>query len=170
VEHRLELFLEKDGVRYYNDSAATLPEAAAAAVRALPGCILVAGGTDKELDMAPLADAASLARKIILLAGTATDKLIPGLVSRGLSFEGPFDALDKAAQRAVECAAAQRAASECTASKCAASECAASECAASFADTGGAVLLSPGAASFGMFLNEFDRGNRWKQAIIELTE
>jgi UDP-N-acetylmuramoylalanine--D-glutamate ligase len=150
VEHRLELFLEKNGIRYYNDSAATLPEAAAAAVRALPGCILVAGGTDKELDMTPLADAASLARKIILLAGTATDKLIPGLVSQGLSFEGPFDALDKAAQCAVQSAA--------------------SECAASFADTGGAVLLSPGAASFGMFLNEFDRGNRWKQAIIELAK
>jgi UDP-N-acetylmuramoylalanine--D-glutamate ligase len=27
------------------------------------------------------------------------------------------------------------------------------------------VILSPGCASFGMFLNEFDRGRKWKEAV-----
>jgi UDP-N-acetylmuramoylalanine--D-glutamate ligase len=31
---------------------------------------------------------------------------------------------------------------------------------------GDRIVLSPGCASFGMFLNEFDRGRKWKEEII----
>ncbi len=144
IEHRLECFLEKDGVRFYNDSAATIPEAAAAAVDALSEgsskkVVLLTGGTDKELDFAPLAVACNKTKKTVLLAGSGSVKLSALLDAAGIPYTGPFDALDKAL---AACAAA--------------------------ASSGDAVLLSPGCASFGMFQNEFDRGRKWKDAVKKL--
>ena len=145
IEHRLEFFHKADGIRFYNDSAATIPEAAAACIEALSaglpshnGLILVTGGTDKNLDFSPLADAAKKVKNIILLSGTGSEKLARMLGGTGISFIGPFDSLDKAVNHAVEKASA-----------------------------GDTVALSPGCASFGMFLNEFDRGRKWKEAILK---
>ena len=48
VEHRIEFVLERAGVKYYNDSKGTNPDAAIQAVKAMPGpTILIAGGYDK---------------------------------------------------------------------------------------------------------------------------
>jgi UDP-N-acetylmuramoylalanine--D-glutamate ligase len=145
VEHRLEFFYEANGVRFYNDSAATIPEAAAACVKTLASqapLILVTGGADKNLDFTPLVKAASKAKFIILLAGTGSEKLASLLKKDGISYNGPFDDLGKAV-------------------------CCVMEKTASVRRTEGAccTVLSPGCSSFGMFLNEFDRGNKWKDAV-----
>jgi len=143
IEHRLEFFHESKGVRFYNDSAATIPEAAAACIEALSSkadLVLVTGGTDKNLNFSPLAQTAAKAKKIILLAGSGSEEIIRELNKEGISYSGPFDDLD----RAVSCAAEK-------------------------AHKGGIVALSPGCASFGMFLNEFDRGRKWKEAVIKIT-
>jgi UDP-N-acetylmuramoylalanine--D-glutamate ligase len=143
VEHRLELFLESGGIAFYNDSAATIPEAAAAAVEALGGdgrLVLVIGGTDKNLDFSPLALAAKKAKAVILLAGSGSDKLRDLLCGAGISCFGPFDVLENAANAALELAA-----------------------------PGDRIALSPGCASFGMFLNEFDRGRKWKETVKRLV-
>ena len=51
VEHRIEFVLERSGVRYYNDSKGTNPDAAIQAIKAMPGPILlIAGGYDKHSD------------------------------------------------------------------------------------------------------------------------
>jgi UDP-N-acetylmuramoylalanine--D-glutamate ligase len=142
IEHRLECFREQDGTRYYNDSAATIPEAAAAALSALSGTaytVFITGGTDKELDFTPLAAACDKARSVILLAGTGTDKLIPLLTQNRVPYHGPFDTLDQAIQAAVSLAAASA--------------------------PPRAILFSPGCTSFGMFANEFDRGRQFKAAV-----
>ncbi len=34
-----------------------------------------------------------------------------------------------------------------------------------FAEKGNVVLLSPGASSFGLFSNEFDRGEKFREAV-----
>jgi UDP-N-acetylmuramoylalanine--D-glutamate ligase len=142
IEHRLEFFHEAGGVRFYNDSAATIPEAAAAALRAFDRpIVLVTGGADKNLDFSPLVEAAPRAKALILLAGTGSDKLIPLLKAAGRDFTGPLDSIEAAA------AAARQA-----------------------ARPGDAVILSPGCASFGMFLNEFDRGGKWKDAVKNARE
>ena len=48
VEHRIEFVRERTGVKYYNDSKGTNPDAAIQALRAMPGpTILIAGGYDK---------------------------------------------------------------------------------------------------------------------------
>jgi UDP-N-acetylmuramoylalanine--D-glutamate ligase len=139
IEHRLECFREHSGIRYYNDSAATVPEAAASALAALPGSVFISGGTDKDLDFTPLAAVCNQARAVILLAGSGTDKLIPLLAQNGVAYCGPFDVLDEAVQTALSVA--------------------------NSAGSGNVVLFSPGCTSFGMFANEFDRGRRFKAAV-----
>jgi UDP-N-acetylmuramoylalanine--D-glutamate ligase len=144
IEHRLEFFHESKGIRFYNDSAATIPEAAFAAVSALEKpetrLVLVSGGTDKNLDFSPLARAVANVKAIILLAGTGTDKLKILLNKDSIKYRGPFDSLDAAIKAALEEAA-----------------------------SGDTVVLSPGCTSFGMFLNEFDRGLKWKEGVKKLT-
>jgi UDP-N-acetylmuramoylalanine--D-glutamate ligase len=140
IEHRLEFFYEDGGVRFYNDSAATIPEAAAAALEAFGRpIVLVAGGSDKNLDFGPLVKAASRAKALILLAGTGSDKLAGLFKAAAIDFTGPLDSIEAAATAARDAAA-----------------------------PGDVVILSPGCASFGMFLNEFDRGRKWK-AVIKNT-
>jgi UDP-N-acetylmuramoylalanine--D-glutamate ligase len=141
IEHRLEFFYESGGIRFYNDSAATIPEAAAAAITAFEKPpVLVTGGTDKELDFTPLAMAASNVKALFLLAGTGTEKLKILLDEKGVKYQGPFDSLDIVIKAALEAAV-----------------------------SGDSVILSPGCTSFGMFLNEFDRGKKWKEAIRRLA-
>jgi UDP-N-acetylmuramoylalanine--D-glutamate ligase len=148
IEHRLELVAERDGVRFYNDSAATIPEASAAALASLPAPVfLIAGGTDKNLDFHPLAEAAGRAAGIYLLAGSATPKMEQLFRAEGIAFEGPFPGLAEALGRAWE-AAHRRAARA--------------------GDAGASLLFSPGCASFELFLNEFDRGRRFKELVAEI--
>jgi UDP-N-acetylmuramoylalanine--D-glutamate ligase len=136
VEHRLELFAEDRGVSWYNDSAATIPQAVAAALESFDRpVVLITGGTDKNIDFSPVRSAYSKAKAIVLIAGSGTDKLIPILRSDGLPFSGPFDSIDSAVASAHSLAA-----------------------------SGDIVLLSPGCTSFGMFLHEFDRGLKFKDA------
>ena len=52
--HRVELVATKDGVAFVNDSKATNPHAAAAAVRGFTSVVLIAGGRNKGLDLAGL--------------------------------------------------------------------------------------------------------------------
>ena len=146
VEHRLELFLTWKGVRIYNDSAATIPHATAAAVRAVPGpLVLLAGGTDKNIDFSPLHDVAHVPRTIVLLAGTGTDKIRVLLDEAHVSYDGPYGSLREAVAKALARAEEARSAS------------------------GASLLFSPGCTSFGMFLNEFDRGRRFKEIAAALT-
>jgi UDP-N-acetylmuramoylalanine--D-glutamate ligase len=78
------------------------------------------------------------AAAVILLDGTGSRRLVPLLEERRIPFSGPFGNIDEAA-----CAA----------------------CGAAL--PGRAVVLSPGCASFEMFINEFDRGRKWKAAVLE---
>ncbi len=140
IPHRLEHFFENDGVKWYNDSAATIPEAAAQALAAFESpVILICGGTDKALNLAPLACALHNAKCVILLSGSATEKLIPLLDARGIEHEGPFSDIEAAVAAAAKSAKA-----------------------------GDCVVLSPGAASFELFNNEFDRGEKFKEAVLKL--
>ena len=142
VEHRLEFFAEADGVRWYNDSAATIPQAVEAALSSFDRpVVLIAGGADKNIDFEASAGAFARAQAIVLLSGNGTDRLAPILAARGIGWKGPFDDLDEAI---------------CTAG--------------SLAKPGSVVLLSPGCASFGMFLHEFERGRKFKERTLVYLE
>jgi UDP-N-acetylmuramoylalanine--D-glutamate ligase len=147
VPHRQELVRELDGVRYVNDTTATAPAAAIAAIQAFAptaqAIVLIAGGADKALDMAEMARViAQRVRRVVLLEGTATDKLEDAIRQAGSAdmLAGRFDQLTLAVERARE-----------------------------LAKPGDVVLLSPGCASFGMFANEFERGDAFRRVVVELA-
>lgn len=154
IEHRLEYFyswnLPKTSTefRFYNDTTATVPDAAAAALEAFgEKPVLFAGGNDKNLDFTPFAAAADKAAAIYLLEGKGTDRMIPLLNERGISFSGPFSSL-KALITAFK--------NDVFAGKICASKSTVN------------VVFSPGATSFGMFTNEFDRGRKFKKIVQEV--
>lgn len=147
VAHRLELVRELDGVKYYNDTAATTPESACAGISSFgEPVVLICGGSDKKLDVSELAEVIfQKAKGLVLLKGTATDKIVEYLEKKMPPLEKEqikFDIVDSM-EKAVELARAK-------------------------ASSGDVVLLSPGAASFGMFQNEFDRGDKFKEAVKNL--
>lgn len=146
VEHRQELVRELDGVRYVNDTTATAPAATIAAIETFApsarSIVLIAGGADKSLDFSGLARViAARVRALILLEGTATDRLAHAVEAAGASaiLAGRFDDLARAVERARQ-----------------------------IARPGDVVLLSPGGASFGMFANEFERGEQFKRVVSQL--
>ena len=145
VKDRMETVAEVDGVTFINDTTATVPAATVAALDALgetAGQIhLLAGGADKGLDPWSLAEAAARHQtKVYLFAGTATPALDLALRNRGLTPRGPFAGMTEAV------AAAHRE-----------------------AKPGDVILLSPGCASFGLFRDEFDRGDRFREVVAELA-
>jgi UDP-N-acetylmuramoylalanine--D-glutamate ligase len=145
VEHRLELVRTLAGVRYINDTAATSPAAGIAAIQSFDApIILIAGGADKKLPFDQLARVAlARVKAIILLEGTATAGLAQALRSAAPAdaqpILGPFDNFARAITAARALAA-----------------------------DGDVVLLSPGCASFGMFVNEFQRGEAFRRIVNEL--
>jgi UDP-N-acetylmuramoylalanine--D-glutamate ligase len=71
--HRIELVADADGVRWYNDSKATTPHAASAAIRAFDRVVLIAGGLNKGLDLSPLADEPQRVRAVVAIGAAAPD-------------------------------------------------------------------------------------------------
>jgi UDP-N-acetylmuramoylalanine--D-glutamate ligase len=146
VEHRLQWVGEKNGVAFVNDSTSTTPVAGCAALHSMEGkrILLIAGGSDKKLDLSAFAaEAASRAHRIALLEGNGTEKLSRGIEDSGGATKllGPFQSLKAAVDDLF-----------------------------SEAQAGDVILLSPGCASFGMFQNEYHRGETFLQIVKEIIE
>jgi UDP-N-acetylmuramoylalanine--D-glutamate ligase len=151
VEHfhalpgRLEKVAELHGVPVYNDTNATTPDAAAAALVALDPSsektvALIAGGTSKTLDPQVFADAIlTHAAHLTLLPGSGTDELLPLLHQRGVEAVC-VQSLPEAFAAAERYVAEHR-------------------------DTCTAFLFSPGFSSFGLFTNEYDRGDQFVTGV-----
>jgi len=143
VPHRLELVRELGGVKYMNDTTATVPDAAIAGINSFSEkLVLIAGGADKNLDFKKLAEVmGAKVRRAVLLKGEATEKIKNELkkIGREKIIDSEFSNMEKAVIRAKN-----------------------------LAGPGDVVLLSPGAASFGLFLNEFDRGDKFREAVGKL--
>lgn len=79
LPHRLELVAKGGGVEWYNDSKATTPHAAAAAISGFESVVLIAGGRNKGLELAPMAEAAfsakadSPVRAVVAIGETASE-------------------------------------------------------------------------------------------------
>ena len=145
VAHRLEFVRELKGVKFYNDTAATIPNAAISALNAFEKpIILIAGGTDKNLDFAEFAkEILEKTKDLVLLKGNATEKLLNKL--RKIASEEFLQNIEMVGSMVEAVSIAQKK-----------------------AEKGDVVLLSPGAASFGLFANEFDRGDKFREAVKKL--
>jgi UDP-N-acetylmuramoylalanine--D-glutamate ligase len=149
VPHRLETVRELDGVLYVNDSASTAPVAGIAALRSFDRrVVLLAGGNSKNLDTGEFsAEIAARVKHVVLLAGDASEAFAAAIRAAaelsGRSHDdfitGPLNDLARALAEARSVAA-----------------------------PGDVVLFSPGFTSFGMFLNEFDRGEQFRKLVLEL--
>ena len=136
VEHRLELVGEWGGVRWYNDSKATNPDAGRVALNAFPGAqvILIAGGYGGGFDLREwVADALAKTEAVILM-GASADELAQALSAHPRIIRA--GSLDEAVSIA-----------------------------AGLAHPGGVVLLSPAYKSFDMFRDFEDRGNQFKELV-----
>jgi UDP-N-acetylmuramoylalanine--D-glutamate ligase len=73
LPHRLTLVAESGGVRWYDDSKATNPHAALAAVCGFDSVVLLAGGRNKGLDLRPLAAVADRVRAVVAIGEAAAE-------------------------------------------------------------------------------------------------
>lgn len=71
--HRIEFVAEANGIRWFDDSKATSPHAAMVAIRAFESIVLIAGGRNKDLDLAGLAGEPDRMRAVIAIGESATD-------------------------------------------------------------------------------------------------
>ena len=71
--HRIEPVGERDGVQWFNDSKATTPHAAAVAIRGFEHVVLIAGGRNKGLDLAPMAAEPQRLRSVVAIGESASE-------------------------------------------------------------------------------------------------
>jgi len=144
VAHRIEYVGTRKGVRFYNDSKGTNPDAAIQAVRAMKWpTLLIGGGYDKDSEYDAWIHAFDGKVKKLVLLGATREKIRDTAVRLGYPQKDII--LTDNLQEAV------------------------SAC-AEYADSGDAVLLSPACASWGMFRNYEERGDMFRELVKALEE
>jgi UDP-N-acetylmuramoylalanine--D-glutamate ligase len=155
LPNRLELIAEKNGIAFYNDSNSTTPEATIAALRALQESpetkqrpiVLIAGGSDKELvfqnlarELAGLASGTPAHLKKLILFEGKATEKLKALLPKDVPL-AMVSTMDQAVNGAIWAA-----------------------------QSGDIVLLSPGATSFGIFKNEYDRGDQFRTMVLQMKD
>ena len=137
VEHRIEFVVERNGVRYYNDSKGTNPDAAIKAVEAMERpTILIGGGYDKNSDYTEWIQSFGDKVKLLVLVGQTKEKIDAAAHQNGF-------------YNTILCETFEEAVDTCIVQ----------------AQPGDAVLLSPACASWGMFKNYEERGRIFKELV-----
>lgn len=145
VPHRLELVRELRGVRWYNDSTATAPERSMAAIRAFDEpIVLLLGGRDKDLPWEDLMRLVGERVDHVVLFGEAAEKIRNTAQALGLRENGSKITRARGLRDAVIKAA-------------------------EVAESGDVVLLSPGGTSFDEFKDFAERGERFREWVLELS-
>jgi UDP-N-acetylmuramoylalanine--D-glutamate ligase len=144
IPFRLQEIRKLNGVTYVNDTTSTTPVAGIMALRAYnhKPIVLIAGGNTKNLDLSDFArEMKNSVKFLILLEGTATDELEKAvkLCAPNVTIIGRFSNFRLAVHKARK-----------------------------VARKGEIILLSPGCTSFGMFVNEFDRGEKFNNIVGKL--
>lgn len=144
LPHRLELVATVNGVEYYNDSLATVPEATLAALTTFGSkkIVLIAGGFDRGLDYSPFAQEISAMSLRGLLLFPTTGEKIAQVVRQNPSVSFPIQHVQTMAEAVTS--------------------------AASMAQSGEVVVMSPAAASFNAFKDYEDRGEQFRAAVMSL--
>ncbi len=140
VEHRIEFVAEKDGVAYYNDSKGTNPDAAIKGIQAMNRpTLLIGGGYDKDSSYEEWISAFDGKVKKLVLIGATREKIAATAEKLGFTESVFADTFEEAVKICVENAV-----------------------------PGDAVLLSPACASWGMFKNYEERGDKFKELVNQL--
>jgi UDP-N-acetylmuramoylalanine--D-glutamate ligase len=144
LPHRLEFVRRVLGADWYDDSIATAPERALAAVRSFDEpLVLLAGGRDKDLPWQEFAEEVCRRVRVLVLFGEAAPKILKAIDAacpgpRGFALE-----VSPGLEGAVQAAALR-------------------------ASPGDVVLLAPGGTSFDEFVDFEDRGEHFKSWVGQL--
>jgi UDP-N-acetylmuramoylalanine--D-glutamate ligase len=139
LPHRLEFVEQINGIRYYNDSIATTPQSAIAALEAFDEpVIIIAGGYDKKLPFDELGEKITEKAKAAILIGQTAAKIASAISNARTEL---VDSLAEAVQSARR-----------------------------LAERGDVVLLSPACASYDMFDNFQQRGERFAQLVKQIKD
>ena len=137
VEHRIEPVATLEGVRWFNDSKATNPESSIKALEAFPGqVILIAGGRDKNTDLAEFMNLVKQKVDRLILIGEAAARFAAAAQAAGVKNIVQAGSLAEAVETARQLARSPQ-----------------------------VVLLSPACASYDMFDNYEQRGRIFKQLV-----
>jgi UDP-N-acetylmuramoylalanine--D-glutamate ligase len=145
LPYRIEFRREVHDIRYYNDSYAASPPAPVAAIKAIPGKkVVIMGGFDRHLNLddlvSDLGELDDQIRKLILI-GASAQRLADNLEKQKFT-NFVISTADNMPDIVLE--------------------------ASKLAQSGDAVVLSPGFPSFDMFKNFEDRGLRFNAAVADL--
>ncbi len=172
---RIELVAESGGVRYYNDSIATTPESTLAALEAFrEPIVLIAGGSSKNLSFDEVGRRIARRAKAVVLIG-ATAPEIERAIRAGatdLTAECAENAEKEISEDSVSASSAHSAvkpAVVCPPIHAAKSLEEAIRLAGRIARPGEVVLMSPACASFDMFRNYAERGQKFREAVRALN-
>ena len=142
VEHRIEYVTEKRGVKFYNDSKGTNPDAAIQGIRAMNRpTLLIGGGYDKQSEYDEWIQAFDGKVKKLVLIGATREKIAATARKCGFTDIVFADSLEEAVQICYD-----------------------------NAEDGDAVLLSPACASWDMFKSYEQRGDMFKEIVRNLKE
>jgi UDP-N-acetylmuramoylalanine--D-glutamate ligase len=140
---RQEILGEHEGILFVNDTTATSPEGTIAALKRFGkggNIILIAGGNDKKLTYDQLFEWVDKECKFVVLFNGTATDSIEMAIGDGAPIQR-VDSMEEAVETALK-----------------------------HTKLGDVVLLSPGAASFGMFKNEFERGDRFEQMFQNVIQ
>ena len=142
VEHRIEFIREIDGVKWYNDSASSSPTRTLSGINAFKeNIILIAGGYDKNLDYKPLAKPVVEKVSSLILIGQTAEKIFDAVKGEAEKENKKIDIyMCDSLEQTIEIAKKS-------------------------AKKGDVVLFSPASASFDMFKNFADRGEKFKNLV-----
>ena len=145
VEHRLELVRNINGINWYNDSIGTSPSRTIAGLNSFDEkIVLIAGGYDKHLDYTPIAKPIVENVSKLILMGATADKIHDAVVKELT--------LEHKSMPIYHCNTLKETV----------------ELAYKIAEKGEIVLFSPASASFDLFKNFAERGNKFKELVNEL--
>ncbi|MGE5587942.1 MAG: UDP-N-acetylmuramoyl-L-alanine--D-glutamate ligase [Clostridia bacterium] len=142
VTHRIELVAEVGGVKYYDDSIATTPSRAVAGLKSFrEPVVVIAGGSGKNVPFDEFADAAAERAKAVVLVGETAPQIRAAIEKTQARHGKPVRMVEAGSfEEAVRLAAREAA-------------------------PGDVVLLSPACASFDMFRNYKERGDKFKEIV-----
>ncbi len=143
LSHRIELAATVRGVRYYDDSFSTTPETTIAAIESFDNPkILILGGSSKNSNFSELGE---------VISNSSSVKAIIGI---GEEWKRIKEDINSDSIEIIEnCSSMEEIIKE----------------ASKIAEVGDVVLLSPACASFDMFKNYKDRGEKFKEEVFGLT-
>ena len=140
LPHRLKFVREVNGVKYYDDSIATTPGSAIAAIRAFSEPkVIILGGSDKGADYTELVELCRETETTVIAIGQTGKRIMQLCSLLGVPCERATSMMD--AVSIAQCSLEQE---------------------------GGVAILSPASASFDMFKNYADRGDQFIEAVQSL--